>query len=67
MNEEIIPTNADETGCTPDSPDCGDMSCKVCSVKKDMIDTSSTPENPSAHLNPAAGMKHPEVGYAHPI
>jgi hypothetical protein len=75
MNEEIIPANADEVGCdcgmcdkcmgkamcTPGSPDCGDMTCKVCAVKKDMIDTSSTPENPSAHLNPAAGMKHPEL------
>ena len=53
MNEEIIPNNADEVGC-----DCG--VCDKC-MTKDMVDTSATPENPSAHLNPAAGMKHPEL------
>jgi hypothetical protein len=43
--------------CTSDAP-CGN--CEKC-MNKDMIDTSPVAENPSTHLNPAAGMKHPEL------
>jgi hypothetical protein len=42
---------------------CDDPMCKVCGVKKEdgaSITTSSTPENPSSHLNPEVGMKHPQ-------